>query len=198
MLKLLRLTIIAVITAVSVYGCAAPAIVAGGAVAGATAVDRRNTEEIVTDNNIELKIKEAIYTDDSIKRHIHVNVTSYHGAVLVSGETPTMAMRDKVVRYAQHVDKVKKIYNETVVAPASEFKSRRQDTWITTKAKSILLGTKHINALHFKVVTENQVVYLMGVVTKKEGDIAANAIRQVDGVKQIVKLFEYVSPAPSK
>ena len=197
MLKLLRLTIITLITAVSVYGCAAPAIVAGGAVAGATAVDRRNTEEIVTDSNIELKIKEAIYTDESIKRHIHVNVTSYNGAVLLSGEIPTADMRDKVVRYAQRVDKVKKIYNETVVAPVSEFKSRRQDTWLTTKVKSILLGTKHINALHFKVVTENQVVYLMGMVTEEEGNIATNAIRQVDGVKQIVKLFEYVLPAAS-
>ncbi len=191
MSKLFSLLIVSLISIVTLSGCAAPALVAGGAAAGAMAVDRRDTQAIVDDNNIVLKIKEAIYTDESIKRDIHVNVTSYNGAVLLSGETPTMAMRDKVVRHAQHVAKVKRIYNETIVAPVSEFKSRREDAWITTKAKSVLLGTKNINSMQFKVVTENQIVYLMGLVSEEEGTIAANAVRQVEGVKQIVKLFEY-------
>ncbi len=182
MTKLASLLVISLISIVTLSGCAAPAIVAGGAAAGVMAVDRRDTQAIVDDNNIVLKIKEAIYTDESIKRDIHVNVTSYNGAVLLSGETPTMAMRDKVVRHAQHVAKVKRIYNETIVAPVSEFKSRREDAWITTKAKSALLGTKNINSMQFKVVTENQIVYLMGLVSEEEGTIAANAVRQVEGV----------------
>ncbi len=191
MSRLFRSFSIALISAVLVSGCAAPAIMAGGAIAGATAADRRDTRTIVDDNNIQLKIEEKIYTDDSIRRHIHVNVTSYNGVVLLTGEIPTTEMRNVVVRHAQHVAKIKQIHNETIVAPASDFKSRRQDTWLTTKVKSALLAEKKINGLHFKVVTENQVVYLLGLVTRAEGDIAANAVRQVNDVKQIIKLFEY-------
>ncbi|HHJ81314.1 MAG TPA: BON domain-containing protein [Candidatus Tenderia electrophaga] len=179
------------ISAILISGCAAPVLVAGGAIAGATAVDRRDANTIIDDSKIALSIEEKIYTDDRIRRHIHVNVTSYNGVVLLTGEIPTMEMRKIVVNHAQHVAKVKKIYNETIIAPASDFKSRRQDTWITTKVKSALLSEKNINGLHFKVVTENQIVYLMGLVSRTEGDIAANAVRQVKGIKQIIKLFEY-------
>ena len=189
--RLARPFFIALISAVLISGCAAPVIVAGGALAGAAVVDRRDANAIVDDNNITLTIEEKIYTDDSIKRHIHVNVTSYNGIVLLTGEVPTTELRSAVVRHAQHAKKVKQIHNETIIAPASDFKSRRQDTWITTKVKSALLSEKNINGLHFKVVTENQIVYLMGLVTREEGDIAANAARQVNGVKQIIKLFEY-------
>lgn len=196
MLQPVRLILVALITAVALYGCAAgPAIVAGGAVVGAAAVDRRDTATMVDDNTIELKIKEAIYTDDTLKRDVHVNVTSYNRVVLLTGETPTAAMRDTVVRHARHVDKVKKIYNETIAAPPSAFASRRQDTWITTKVKSTLLNTEGIKALNIKVVTENQIVYLMGLVTREEGDLAADKARQVKDIKQIVKLFEYIQPA---
>ncbi|ALP52317.1 hypothetical protein Tel_03690 [Candidatus Tenderia electrophaga] len=191
----LRLTL-ALVSLISLYGCAAgPAIIAGGAVVGAAAVDRRATTTMVDDNSIELKIKEAIYTDDSLKRDVNVSVTSYNRVVLLTGEVPTAEMRARVVRHAQHVDKVKKIYNETIVAPQSEFASRRLDTWITTKVKSTLLNTEGIKALNIKVVTENQIVYLMGLVTRAEGDIAANKARQVKDIKQIVKLFEYIQPS---
>ncbi len=189
--KLVHSFFVILISTIIVSGCAAPIIIAGGALAGATAADRRDTSAIIDDKNIALKIEEKIYTDDSIRRHIHVNVTSYNGSVLLTGEIPTMEMRNVVVKHAQHVAKVKRIYNETIVAPPSAFKSRRQDTWTTTKAKSALLSEKNINGLHFKVVTESQTVYLMGRVSHTEGNIAANAVRQVKGVKQIIKLFEY-------
>ncbi len=191
MSRLIRSFFVILISTTLVSGCAAPVIVAGGALAGAAVTDRRDASTIIDDRSIVLKIEEKIYTDDRIRRHIHVNVTSYNGVVLLSGEIPTMEMRKIIVNHAQHVAKVKKIYNETIIAPASDFKSRRQDTWITTKVKSALLSEKNINGLHFKVVTENQIVYLMGLVSRTEGDIAANAVRQVKGIKQIIKLFEY-------
>lgn len=189
--RLSRSLLAAFTSIVLLSGCAAPVIIAGGAIAGAAVADRRDANTIIDDNNISLKIEEKIYTDESIKRHIHVNVASYNGLVLLTGEIPTAEMRNVVVSHAQHVAKVKQIHNETIIAPASEHSSRRQDTWLTTKVKSALLSEKQINGLHFKVVTENQIVYLLGLVTRAEGEIAANAARQIDGIKQIIKLFEY-------
>lgn len=188
----MRALLLALFTALLSACAAGPAIVAGAGVAGAAAVDRRAAATMVDDNTIELRIKEAVYTDEALRRAVHVNVTSYNRAVLLTGEVPTPEMRAQVVSHAQHTDKVRKIYNETIVAPPSEFASRRLDTWITTKVKSALLNVKGIDALHVKVVTENQIVYLMGLVTREEGDLAAEKARQVKDVKQIIKLFEYI------
>jgi osmotically-inducible protein OsmY len=194
MLTTIRLTLLTLVAVIALYGCAAaPALVAGGAVAGAAAVDRREAATIIEDNDIELSINKAIYTDPTLKNDVHINVTSYNHAVLLTGEAPTTEMRNKVVSYAQHTARVKKIYNETIVAPPSEFSSRRMDAWITTQVKSSLLNIEGLKAMHVKVVTENQIVYLMGMVTRKEGDLAAGKARQVKDVKQIIKLFEYIT-----
>ena len=193
MRKLFALALAALISLPLLNGCAAPVIVAGGAVAGATAMDRRDPEVILNDKAITLDVEKAIYTDNAIKHHIHVNVSSYNGVVLLTGETATANIRQQVVEHTQRVQHVRKIYNETIVAPNADHASRRQDAWITTKVKAGLVATKEISGLHFKVVTENQIVYLMGIVSKAEGDTAASVAQRVRGVKQVVKIFEYSS-----
>ena len=191
MRKLTALALACLISLPLLNGCAAPLIVAGGAVAGATVMDRRDAETVLNDRAISLDVEKAIYTDKAIKNQIHVSVTSYNGAVLLTGEVATNNIRQQVVSHAQHVQHVRKIYNETIVGPSADHQSRRQDLKITTKVKAGLIAAKEINGMHFKVATENQVVYLMGIVSQKEGDIAAIVTQKVRGVKQVVKLFEY-------
>jgi osmotically-inducible protein OsmY len=43
------------------------------------------------------------------------------------------------------------------------------------------------------VVTENGVVYLMGVVTRQEANLAVEETRQVYGIQKIVKVFDYLN-----
>jgi len=191
MRRLAALALTGLISLTCLYGCAAPVIVAGGAVAGATAMDRRDPEVILNDKAITLDAEKAIYTDDTIKHQVHVNISSYNGFVLLTGEVATDGIRRRVIDHVQHVQHVRKIYNETVIAPNADYQSRRDDSWITTKVKAALVAVKEINGLHFKVVTERQIVYLMGIVSKQEGDIAAREAQRVRGVKQVVKIFEY-------
>ena len=172
------------------HGCAAPVIIAGGTAAGAAA-DPRTADSLVEDQNIELKISKAIYTNEQLKKRVHVNVTSYNGVVLLVGETPNANMRNAVVNLARHVEKVRRIHNEIIVAPPIPQLARNQDAWITTKLKTRLIATKGINSFNIKVTTSNKVVYLMGLTTKGEGNIAADVARNISGVQQVVKLFEY-------
>ena len=71
-------------------------------------------------------------------------------------------------------------------------KSRNNDTWITTRVKSKLLGKKETDGLRIKVITENATVYLMGIIKKDQADFAADVASRIDGVKRVVKVFEYV------
>ena len=167
-------------------------IVAAGGAGAAMAVDRRTAGTIVDDAAIELKISKVINEDRDLGEKAHINITSYNNIVLLSGETPTAAMRDHAVDVARHVEKVRKVYNEIAVAQPTTMKSRSEDAWITAKVKTRLLQAKEVSAANVKVVTENRTVYLMGLVSRAEGDAAVEAARFVEGVARVVTLFEYL------
>ena len=42
------------------------------------------------------------------------------------------------------------------------------------------------------MVTENGVVYLMGLLTREEADMAVQKVQKVGGVQKIVKIIEYI------
>jgi len=176
---------------VLLQGCA-PVIV-GGAAVGAVAVadDQRTTGTIIDDQGIELKIGKAINDVVELREQAHVNITSFNGVVLLSGEAPSAAQRERIEKLARDTVKVRHVANEIVVGPVTSFASRSRDSWITTKVKSQLFGADDVAGNQIKVVTEAQTVYLMGLVSRREGERAAGIARHTASVKRVVKLFEY-------
>ena len=171
-------------------GCA---IAAGGgsAAAGFSTLERRTTGTIIEDQAIEIKAYRAIAADKELDEQTHINITSYNTAVLVTGESPVDEMRQKIVSIISTVDKVKHVYNEITIAAPSSMVSRSSDVYITTKVKAKLFADKILSGLVIKVNTEKGVVYLMGIVSQKEAEIATNIARETGGVQKVVKLFKY-------
>lgn len=172
-------------------GCAG-AIVAGGATGVAVAHDQRTAGTVIEDQAIEIKVASAIRGDKELNEQSHINVTSYNGMVLLSGETPGEDLRKRAEEHARKAEKVRKVYNELTVAAPSSFVSRSSDTVVTTKIKAKMVANKEFDPTRVKVVTENGVVYLMGLVNHAEADIATNIARETDGVQRVVKLYEYL------
>lgn len=185
--SLAALTLIAVLAA-GLQGCA---VVAVGGAGAAVATDRRSAGAMVDDQAIELKINNALFKNDQLSKQAHINFTSYGGVVLLTGEAPSEALRDNAVELVRHVDNVRRVHNEIIIAAPSPIKSRNQDAWITTKVKTKLIATKEVSANSVKVVTENGSVYLMGLLTRAEADAVTEVARSVDGVSRVVTLFEY-------
>ena len=172
-------------------GCA-PIIVAG-AVAGTAlvATDRRSTGAQVDDTTIETKLTTSLsqrYGD-----RIHVNVTSYNGIVLLTGEAPDQATSAEITKMAKDTERVKSVENELVIGPNTPLSSRTNDTYITSKVKSRFVEANKFSATHVKVVTERQVVYLMGIVSRQEGADAAQIASTTTDVVRVVKVFEYTN-----
>jgi osmotically-inducible protein OsmY len=171
-------------------GCA-PLIVGGAAATGVMAAeDRRTVGTMTEDTTIEAKASSRI--GDSVKGNIHVNVTSYNGIVLLTGEVPDAASKEQASRIAQAVEKVRSVYNELAVSPVTALSTRTNDTVTTSKVKARFVDGQKFNALHVKVVTENSVVYLMGLVKKQEAADATEITRTTSGVTKVVRLFEYI------
>lgn len=193
MLRNLLKKIVAIsLLATTLTACVPAALVLGAAVGGAIIYDNRSLKTIVSDKNITHQALVKIYNDSALRDKAHIVVTSFNRVVLIVGQAPTPELRAKAFELTQSIPNIRRIYNEvTVSAPTSE-KRRIDDSWITTKVKSELLAKKGLHSTQMKVLTENGVVYLLGLVTTEQGDLAANVARRVNSVKKVVKLFEYL------
>ncbi len=171
-------------------GCI-PLAITGVAATAQIATDRRTTGAQLDDELIEDKTIAQIA--DRLKTDLHVNVTSYNGIVLLTGEVPTETAKNDVAQIARSMSKVRVVQNELVIGPTSSFSDRTNDTLITSKVKARFVEARKFQINHVKVVTERSVVYLMGVVRRDEGDAAAETARTTSGVQRVVKVFEYIS-----
>jgi osmotically-inducible protein OsmY len=166
-----------------------PVVVGGAAAGGAMAADRRTSGIYIEDQGIEIKAEKNII--EQIGDNIHANVTSYNLNVLITGETIDEASKTKAETIVKAIENVKSVTNELTIAGNSSFSSRSNDTYITSKVKAKMVTENRFQVNYVKVVTENSVVYLMGIVTHKEADDAVDIARGVDGVEKVVKVFEY-------
>ena len=125
-----------------------------------------------------------------------MSITSYNHIVLLTGEALSADARSQVEQIVRGVPKVRRIHNEMVIGEPTTKGSRLKDTWITTKAKTSLfkIKMKGFDPTRVKVVTENGTVFLMGLIRPNEGNAAVERIRNISGVKKVVKVFEYLKP----
>ncbi|GAB3422593.1 BON domain-containing protein [Massilia agilis] len=176
--------------AASLSGCVE--MMVGSAVMGAVATADRRTLGAQTEDKA-IAVKGEVRVAKIVGDAGHVNVTSYNRKVLLTGEVKDEAMKAAAEREVRAIDNVVSVTNELEVAGASSYTSRSNDTLITTKVKASLVDKKTVSAVSFKVVTERGNVYLMGIVTPREGNIAAEVAQGVSGVQRVVKIFEYIS-----
>lgn len=170
-------------------GCVA-AVVAGAAT-GLVVYDRRAVTMIERDARIFHLVHTAIVSDPRF-RDSHIVVSSFNQVVLLAGETPIASLRATAEKIAQHTPAVRRVYNEITVDQPSLLTQRSKDTWITGEVRTHLLTKKGLESGSIRVLTENEVVFLMGIVTEEQANLAVNVARQVNGVRKVVKVFQYI------
>ncbi len=192
MLKKILLSIGTAAFLLDLSGCMAMA--ASGAVATTASVahDRRSAGTIVDDKGLEFRAFQAIHNvPNSLKSH--VSAVSYNNNILLVGQVTSDEQRAEIENSIRNLEKVRRIYNEIAVSTPTQLPIRSKDAWISTKIKSNLLFNDLVDGSRIKVCTEDGVVYLMGIVNTAEEEHAVEVARHVDGVKKVVKLFEYTS-----
>ena len=150
----------------------------------------------LTDESIETKAKVNINASDEGYGDAHLSIVSFNGFVLLAGRVPSEALKTLATDVVRKIEDVRRIYNELEVGSATGMGTRSLDTWITTQVKSKLLANSDTPGTRVKVVTENRVVYLMGLLTTEEADRVSLKAAEVSSAERVVKLFELI-PAPA-
>lgn len=173
-----------------------PLVAAGAGTAVMVAADRRQPEIVLGDQRIETTAGARIA--EQLKEQVHINVTSFNYVVLLTGEAPTEQLKAEAERIAAAVPQAKSVVNEIQISAPSAFAARSNDTYLTGKVKAGFLSMDKFPPNAVKVVTEGGVVYLMGLVTRAEANLATEAARSTGGVRKVVRVFEYIAAAPAR
>jgi len=169
MIKLRLLSLAILVLPFMLQGCMAPAIVSAGV--GATMVheDPRTAGTIFDDRVIVSKLSTRI-KDKYAKQ---VNITDL--VLMVLETRPVRDFRD-----------------ETAIRDLATLKEAGKDIALKGRIVSQLARNQDVRAIRISTTVELGVVYLMGLVTREEGEAAGQIAASVSGVEKVVKIFEYV------
>lgn len=180
-----------ILPCLQLQGCAAVAV-SGAATGAAMVADRRTTGTIIDDKAIEIKATHALTREAELWKKSNISVVSYNNDVLLVGQTPNDSMKQQAEDAIKNISKIRRVYNEITVGEPASLTTRSKDTWITTQVKTKMLSTRQVNPVRVKVVTEEGVVYLMGITEPTEQSSATESARSVSGVNKVVQIFDSV------
>ena len=177
-------------TTLLLQGCAG-LIIGAGIGAASFAHDRRTLGAQVDDTTTSGRISSAIAYDVAVSEQTSISVQVYNGTTLLVGQAPTQALIQQVEKLASSVKNIKKLHNQVRLGLPIPPSIVAKDAWIASKVKTRLIADKRIDGLHIQIEVENGEVFLMGLVSEQESNIAVEITRIIDGVKQVIKAFEY-------
>ncbi len=152
----------------------------------------RTPGAVIDDAMLERIVRADIRRADPGFKSAHLVVVSYNGIVLLAGQVSSENLRAKAENLANALPKVRRVHNELEIRGPISYLARSNDSWLTGKVKSKLLAAKNAPARRVKVVTENGVVYLLGLLPRAQAEPVVEVARSVYGVQKIVKVFEYL------
>ena len=188
-----RLSLLAITLCFAISGCSS----AITATRDTPIQDDRGTRTFgstIDDSLIETKVKVNVAkaATDLGNGASRIVVTSFNGVVLLAGQTPRADLKAQAEQAAAGVQRVKKVHNELQVMDPITLLAISNDALLTTKIKAQMLTDSAVPGSRIKIVTDNGIVYMMGLLTQAEATRAANLVQGVSGVQKIVKVFEYI------
>jgi osmotically-inducible protein OsmY len=187
---IMRYRIVVILLLVELLSGCVAAVVAGAAAGGIVVYDRRSIMVMESDISIFHRINTAILTDPRF-HNSRIVIISFNHVVLLLGQTPTSSLRPIAEAIAQRQANVRRVYNEISISNPISFRDRTHDTWVTSQVRSGMLTKKGLESGSIHIVTEKNIVYLMGIVTQEQANLAASVARQIQGVQKVVKVFQY-------
>ncbi|MCL2892787.1 division/outer membrane stress-associated lipid-binding lipoprotein [Brenneria tiliae] len=178
--------------ALLLQGCVGAVVVGSAAVATKSATDPRTVGTQVDDGTLEIRVTNALSKDAQLKKDARIIATAYQGKVLLTGQSPNSELANRAKQIALGVDGAAEVYNEIRQGTPVSLGTASMDTWITTKVRSQILASDTVKSSNVKVTTENGEVFLLGLVTQREGASAAEIASKVSGVKHVTTAFTYL------
>lgn len=170
-------------------GCAG-VVVAGGAAAVNIAIDPRSPTELWQDKNLELEII-GLANKPPFRGQARITSSSFRGTVILIGQAQHAELLEDFIQQVENIQGVRHLHNQVRIQAPLTAGQISNDAWITTKVKAALATKPELRSVKISVMTENREVFLLGYVNSAHADAATEVARNVSGVKQVIRAFEY-------
>ena len=168
------------------------------ATTGAQAVyNRQQLQKSLNDHYLTMRSYRALDIDSPLFKNANISVSTLNGEILLTGQVPEAWQKAEAEKILKTIPGIKHIYDLLTVEQPLPQVARAKDAWITTKVKAQLMASNDVDASQVKVLTENGVVYLMGILPPSEAKEATSIAATTKGVKGVVKIFTYVKISKS-
>ena len=182
--------VIALVVATQLSACGVLAV--GGVAAGASIMaDRRTPGVQAIDNGIELEANAALAK--KFGDNAHINVTSFNQKVLLTGEVKDADIKGEAGAHVKAMKNARSVFNELVIGPNSTYTARANDSYLESKIKTQMIFTDKLPSNSMSIVAEGTSVYLMGILTQNEADLAKKVASNTNGVKDVYVYFDIIS-----
>lgn len=192
-MRIINSALFTLITLFTLTACVPTAIVVGAATTSTIVYDKRSVKTVVSDRKITQTATNLIKDDPELKGRSNITIATFNHVTLLVGQAQTPALKTRAYQIVSSIKGISRIYNEITIAGATTSLQNSNDVWLTTKVKTALLAQSGLKSNQFKIVTENNVVYLMGLTGHQEGDQVTNVVRHVAGVTKVVTVFQYTT-----
>jgi osmotically-inducible protein OsmY len=153
--------------------------------------NKRTLGTKINDQQLETIARVNLNNTNKQLEDAHINIDSFNGIVLLTGQVPNEQLRTLAGDTVGKINSIRQVHNELTAGSPTDFQARSKDSWITTKIKTKLVASS-IQSRRIVIITEAQTVFLMGLVSRYEADRITNIAKNTGGVKQVVKVFEYI------
>lgn len=158
-------------------------------------VERRSIGTVIDDQASEIQILDTLFARPEFDQRDHIKVETHNETMLLAGEVSSAEKKALATRLASELKTVSRVVNELAVMPPVETSGELSNSYITSKVNTRLLLSNPIEGSdtgRLKVITARRNVYLMGSVTRAEGEAVAEVVRRTRGVEKVIKVFDYV------
>jgi len=189
-LQILSKLLIAIIAASQLSACGVIAVT-GVAATATIMADRRTPGVQAIDKGIELQASGAL--DQKFGDNAHINITSFNQKVLLTGEAKTAAIKRDAESYVKGMKNVRSVFNELIIGPNSTYTMRANDAYLESKIKTQMIFTQQLPSNSMVITAEGTSIYLMGILTQSEADLAKKIASNTNGVKDVYAYFDIIS-----
>jgi osmotically-inducible protein OsmY len=122
-----------------------------------------------------------------------VKVTSIDGIVLLTGQVLSEEAKSRATNAAAFSGgrEVLRLTNELRVVDAIDTSGAEQDKRLAASVESLMAADQAVPATRLKTVVDNGRVYLLGRISREQGDAAAELVGRLQGVDAISTVFIY-------
>ncbi len=164
----------------------------GGVVAGASIMaDRRTPGVQAIDKGIELEANAAL--SKKFGDNAHINVSSFNQKVLLTGEVKDSNVKTEAGDYVKAMKNARSVFNELMIGPNSSYTARANDAYLESKIKTQMIFTEKLPSNSMSIIAEGSSIYLMGILTQNEADLAKKIASNTNGVKDVYVYFDVIS-----